>query len=79
MWPSTAQFRSKDIKLAVPVYDILGALLGSLTRLRHSDPLLGGQRLRPVQQLLELRQPEHFTYAVRLVGSQERPNPLGHF
>jgi len=39
----------------------------------------GNGNWRPLQQLLELRQPETLSYSVCLVGPQEIPDPLGHF
>ena len=57
----------------------LGPVLGGASRDHHSHRLLLREHLRPVQQLLELRQPETLPYTIRVVGPQEIANPLGHF
>jgi hypothetical protein len=46
---------------------------------RHTDPLLTGEHLRSLQQLLELRQPEAVPYTIRLMSPQEIADSLGHF
>jgi hypothetical protein len=54
-------------------------LLGGLPRHRHPNPLLPGEHLRPLQQLLELRQPKALPYTIRLMSPQEITDSLGHF
>ena len=56
----------------------LPALLAGRAGHRHTGPLLRAEQLGALNQLLELRQPEPFSYCVRLVSPQKIADSLRH-